>query len=471
MKFAAATLAIACASLVLAAPARAGGDAFESAVGIARTEAILEHPAASLARYRDALAVAGGDATNVRIARFGIARMLGWLGRFDEAHAEYAELLATPLSDDDREIALDGNVRSLLALDRPMSAYRLVRGDTSIGNAHLALAAARAADESGHPEDARAILARHRIAIDGLAPGSRFQTEARALARDVASESVVGIGLTQAIARDSDGESSDETTVLIRDPLRSGDVLRFRGRRLALSGPMGNAQASNAYGASFSTRALDTVALSVAGDSAQYGAWHPTFFSGNVAYQPIDALRLTVAESASAVETQVAIADRVRSQTVEFGVTGRPDAGVTLEGSTYGTRFSDGNGRVGYFGRVSVDIPAVAGLSLALVTRGFADRETPGTGYFSPYHFREEHLLVSESARVRGWRLSADAGIGREKIAPGAASTTTLVGIGAHGPLSGCLRLDASADDTDSAAASASGYRRLAASFALSCAL
>ena len=198
---------------------RAQDDAFDTAIANARGEALLDHLDASLGRYRDALAAAGADATRTRMSRFGIARMLLSLGHFDEAHVEYAALLATSLSPEDREIALDGSVRSLLALDRPISAYRLVRDDASIDNPRLALSAARAAHESRRPEAAHSILARHRADIGRFA--------------------------TQSFAHDSDGQTANETTLLLRQPLPSRDVLSYRARRLALSGAISNAQSAD----------------------------------------------------------------------------------------------------------------------------------------------------------------------------------------------------------------------------------
>lgn len=471
MKLATGALALVLAALATATPLRAQDNAFDTAIAKARGEALLEHPDASLGRYRDALAAAGADATRARVSRFGIARMLLSLGRFDEAHAEYATLLATSLSPEDREIALDGSVRSLLALDRPISAYRLVRNDASIDNPRLTLSAARAANESGRPEAAHSILARHRADIERFAPGSRLQSEARRVARDVAEETDVNVGLAQSFAHDSDGQNVSETTLLLRQPLPSGDVVSYRARQLALSGAVPNAQNAEVFGATYSAKPSDALTLSLAADVAQYGAWHPSFVSGRVAYQPTDALRLVASLERTAVETQLALANRIHSDAFEFDVIGRPNALVKLDGSAYATQFSDGNHRVGYFGSAAFEIPSVAGLSFALRTRGFADRTTPLTGYFSPKHFSEQQLLFSERARIRSWMVSVQAGVGRETIFPETSSTTALISLGARGPIGGCLTLDTSASSSTSGLASASGYRRTSASIALSCRL
>ena len=464
-------LALLLATLAPASPVRAQDDAFDTAIANARGEALLEHPDASLGRYRDALAAAGADATRMRMSRFGIARMLLSLGRFDEAHVEYTALLATSLSPEDREIALDGSVRSLLALDRPISAYRLVRDDAPIDNPRLTLSAARAANEGGRPEAAHSILARHRADIERFAPGSRLQSEARRVARDVAEETDVNVGLTQSFAHDSDGQTTNETTLLLRQPLPSGDVVSYRARRLALSGAISSVQNAGVYGATYAAKPSDALTLSLAADVAQYGAWHPSFVSASVAYQPIDALRLVASLNPSAVETQLGLANRIHSDAFVFHVTGRPNALVRLDGSAYATHFSDGNHRVGYFGSAAFGIPSVAGLSFAIRSRGFADRTTPLTGYFSPKYFSEQQLIFSERARIRSWIVSVQTGVGHETISPETSSTTALLSLGARGPIGGCLALDTSASNSTSGLASASGYRRTSASIALSCRL
>ena len=204
---------------------------------------------------------------------------------------------------------------------------------------------------------------------------------------------------------------------------------------------------------------------------AQYGAWHPSFVSTSVAYQPIEALRLFATLNPSAVETQLGLANRLHFNAFVFNVTGRLNALVRLDGSAYATQFSDGNRRVGYFGSAALGIPNVAGLSFALRSRGFADRTTPRTGYFSPKHFSEQQLIFSERARIRSWIVSVQAGVGRETISPETSSMTALLSLGARGPVGGCLTLDTSASNSTSGLASASGYRRTSASIALSCRL
>ena len=466
----AAALAAAFLALAAPSPSRAGDDDFDAAVARARGEAVLEHPAASLAAYREALAAAAGDPMRVRVADFGIARMQFWLERYDDADATYAALLAMPLSTDDREIALDGRVRCLLALDRPQSAAHVVRDDAAIASPRLALAVAHAAEAGGAPERARAILARHRTDVDALTPGSRLASEARDVADAVRRETDVRIDASHAYAHDSDGETTNDTTLALRQPLPSGDVATYRARQLALSGGTGPAARATAIGSTLALHPTDTLELTLGGDLADFGGWSPTFVAASLAYRPTDALRIGAFGNGSAVETQLGVADRTRATQFGVDLTARPNDVLTIDGSTYATRYSDDNRRVGYYAAVTANVPAVAGLGLTLRARGFADRETPGTGYFSPLHFREQQLLVGERVRAHGWTLSGTAGIGRETVAPSAPSTTTLFGIGARGPVGGCLRLDASASDSDSALASTSGYQRFAAALFLTCA-
>ena len=124
-------------------------------------------------------------------------------------------------------------------------------------------------------------------------------------------------GLTQSFAHDSDGQTANETTLLLRQPLPSGDVLSYRARRLALSGAISKAQNADVYGATCAAKPSDAPRFR-SPPTSRNGAWHPSFVSASVACQPIDALRFVASLIQSAIETQLDLANRLHSKRVRI---------------------------------------------------------------------------------------------------------------------------------------------------------
>lgn len=92
----------------------------------------------------------------------------------------------------------------------------------------------------------------------------------------------------------------------------------------------------------------------------------------------------------------------------------------------------------------------------ALLARRFSDGTHPTT-------FIERCLYVTERLHANPWNANTTVGIGLERIATGFASLRTVCSFDVREPASRCLHVEASAEETDFAQASSSGYRRTSA--------
>ncbi|BDE06790.1 hypothetical protein WPS_20660 [Vulcanimicrobium alpinum] len=452
----------------ITSPVRADAAApFAQALAEARADAVAERPQDALAAFRAALAAAGGDAESERTARFGIARMLMWLGRYEEARSVYATLLTCDLSPEDRQIALAGEVKSLAYLDRPREAFRTV-GDAPVVSSDLTVAAAQAASWSGWSDKAQALLERGEPALAQLAPGSQLAHQARSLADDVHRDLAPTVTVNDAYAHDSDGLSTNDTTASVRAPVSRTAAVDVRVRAFDLHDAAWSLHGTETR-AGFDARAGDATTVSVTAGRGAYAGWTPAVWSSDVAYQATDDLRVAAYASGEAVETQTAIANRTTARTLGARATLRLADPLALSAGTYVERFSDGNVRHGVDASLAVAAVPSAGIGLLIRERAFSDA-TAGLGYFSPAHYVEQNYAVTVRRRVRRWFVDASAGLGHQ-AGGGSAGTPFSYALTVRGPVGGCLRADASLNAQNSALSSASGYRRTGAAIGFSCAL
>ena len=452
----------------LTLPANAG-ETYPATIEAAREQALAQHPAAALAAYRTALTQAGDDPARVRVALFGIGRMLLSLERYEDARNVYAELLASTLDRVDRDVALDGEIQSLSYLDRPHSAYAFVPRDRTIDNGALVISAARAASWSGRPDLARSILERNAPALTSLDPHSRLASQLASIAEAVHREIEPRVALSQSSTHDSDGLLVNEAMLELRRSLTRADALTLEGRAVSLSGS-GAPIVGSSILVGYAGRVSDDLTFAAKVGSRQFAGWNHGIALAEIAYAPSDALRIVASTDSTVVESLQAISNRITTSTDGITVRLIPLARFVATAGLSTQMFSDGNRRAARSGSVSYAVLPDIGLGVQARVRSFSDRLSPNDGYFSPARLDEEQLLFTENRRVRTWRYSAVFGIGRQRIVGSRTATTTL-GLSAGGPLGGCLRTEASISNANSALASISGYRSTNVTIQFACTL
>lgn len=466
----AAVLAASLISLALPAPvfADASAPSFTSLIEAGRADALADRPQEALTSFQTALAAAhGGD--EERVARFGIGRMLLWLGRYDEASTVYETLLQSGLDPADKQIALAGEVKSLAYRNRPRSAYRATQ-HSAVTSSDLAIATAQAASWSGWSDKARDVLVRNRNVIAQLPPGSSLAQQARSIIDNVHRDTSTGVSLTDAYSHDSDGLSDNDVVASVRQPLGRTTTVDATARRFDLHSD-GWALQGTETRVGVELRPADAVSVVANAGQARYDGWNAPVWSGEIAYQSSDQLRIAAYGQGEVVETRSAIADRITAETTGATVQVVPMAPVTVSAGAFGQRFSDGNVRHGLSGTVALAALPAVGVGVEFRERMFSDRYEGAAGYFSPGRYDEQEYLLTFRRRVHGWQFDGLGGIGHRITSGQAPGTTSIFALSARGPLGGCLRLEASVSSADSAVSSASGYRRTAASLGFSCAL
>lgn len=464
--------ALLCALLVCAGarPASSSDDTFANALALGRVAATDDRPKVALEDFQLAFRAAGGNATRERIARFAIARTLLWLGDYDRARDAYDELLASDLDASDREIALDGAVRSRAYADRPQAAYRLGALTDSYADPALVVALANAARDAGWSDRARELRDTNRATLASVVPGTRVAREALDLAQNQARDAAPSASLERNDVRDSDAFRTATTALTFASPADRRARATLDLQNVAITAPS-YALDARVVRAEVGSRVGDALDLSIAATHAQYGAWQPTLLAGTLAFAPSDDVRIVAFGEDTVVETVAAIDGRVRARQLGADIRFRPSSALAFDASSYRTHFSDGNLRAGLAGSVAYRIAPELGLGLEARVRAFSDRFSGGLTYFSPARYAQEQLVLTERHRLGTWRLEASAGIGREHIAASPLSTTSLFGLSASGPIAGPLRAEFGISTTNSALESASGYRQLRSHIGLGYAL
>ena len=442
---------------------------FDSLISTAQAAATANEPVQALGAYRSALGFASEDPAAQRVVHFGIARMLMWLGRYDEALKEYSGLLQSPLSQEDRELALAGAVNCLSYLNRPRTAYALAKRYGELSSGAFVLAEARAADWSDRPDKARSILAGSAEALSRIQPGTALANQAQDLTDQVRRETATTLTVAPGYARDSDGLAVTDSTLTIRKP-SAASAVSFLARKAELTEGSWAANTTSVQ-ARYDTRIGDALSIGAQAGAATYGGWQPMLWSGEIASQPVDAYRISAHSDADTIETPAAIDERITSHVSGLAATFNPASDLTVSGLWYARSFSDGNARSGLTGDIAFAAFPQIGLGLGVRAQAFQDRRSAATGYFDPQRYEEQQLLLTLRRRLGRWSFYASAGIGRQGISPGTASTTTSFQLSASGRRKGCLTLEASLVDSNSALSSPSGYRRSIERLSLSCVL
>lgn len=441
---------------------------FTALIAAGRAEALADRPQEALASFRAALGTAHG-AEEERVARFGIGRMLLWLGRYDEARIVYETLLRSGLDSADQQIALAGEVKSLAYRDRPRAAYRATQG-SAVTSSDLAIAAAQAASWSGWSDKAHDVLVQNRNVIAQLPTGSPMEQQARDIIDEVHRDTSTAVSLTDSYSHDSDGLSDNDVVASLRRPLGRTTVVDAIARRYDLHSEGWSLQGTETR-IGVESRPIDAVSIVANAGQAGYGGWNAPLWSGEIAYQSSDPLRIALYGQSEVVETQAAIANRTTAETTGVTLHLVPISPVSFSAGAFGQRFSDGNVRHGLNGTVALAALPAIGVGVEFRERTFSDRNAAAVGYFSPARYDEQQYLLTFRRRFHGWQFDGLAGLGHRATSGQATGTTSLYGLNARGLLGGCLRLDASVSSTDSALSSLSGYRRTAASLGFSCAL
>ena len=122
--------------------------------------------------------------------------------------------------------------------------------------------------------------------------------------------------------------------------------------------------------------------------------------------------------------------------------------------------FSDGNQRRHLRGRLIFQPSLDLGLTTQLRYRWYdSSKSDVGRAYFNPSRYDEMMLAIGWRQRVNDWRTALTAGIGRQRIDAGAATTTRLAEASAERQMDGyALRMRAGYTHAASLASSDPNY-------------
>lgn len=437
---------------------------FSACLGAARASAVADEPESALRYYRHALDIAGDNAMERRLSLFGIARMLMWLERYQEAEKTYEELLSHPLSKEDHAVAAAGQVRSLAFQDKPMRAYRIASAGSEPSSSER-VELARSALWAGWPDKAEEML-RPEIVLE---PDTRMARELEALRSDVHAQMANPVELHGEYISDSDDLRIRKSELAARMKI---SAIADLGLAVQNQGFEQHDQhlAMNSLQARYSSRPADTFWLSFQAGPAKYGEWRTALWSGSMVYHPNDETRYELFISREAVETFLALNDHITLDTAVMTAAYTPVSKILLSASLYRQSFSDDNDRLGGTVKFAVPVSRRVGLDVQLRARYFEDSRTDTIGYFNPVRFHEENLLLAFDKRLGSdWRFSALAGPGIQNTSPGDGSTNTLLAEASlRGRIVNGLSLSLDYGYSNSAVASSSGYRRNYAGITLS---
>lgn len=167
----------------IASPIYAANETFDTSITSAIDQATHNHPEQALIKFQHALEIAtqNKNETQARVANFGIAKMKLWLEKYSDAEKIYRKLYQMPLPESDKEIALDGLIRSLNAQNKSKQALSLIPEHPLFTNPHLIVAVAQTYLAEGDTEAAKAILKNHETALKSISENSWLDNQLKQL--------------------------------------------------------------------------------------------------------------------------------------------------------------------------------------------------------------------------------------------------------------------------------------------------
>lgn len=186
-------LGIACFLLLSTQPSHAEAVSyFHTFLSKAQIEADQNHPDQALQLYQEALTAANKENNQVqaRVANFGIARMQMWLGKYNEAEKTYKILYQVDLPSEDKEIALDGLIRSLNYQDKSQEAFSYLPNSMQINNLSLMISIAQTYVAQGNIDKAQTFLKQHELSLQKIVKDSPLDVQLKKLNTEIADSQV-----------------------------------------------------------------------------------------------------------------------------------------------------------------------------------------------------------------------------------------------------------------------------------------
>lgn len=435
--------------------------AYVALIASAQSSASTDDPATALAYYERALQAATSDEQQ-RIALFGIARMHVWLGQYRDAERAYRSLLRFALPVDDRAVALAGLVESLTDEGRPIAAYDAATAGFSARSAVMVVQAARAAEAAGHPAQAQRMLLDGAPSLVDVVPASRLGILLGGVRHDVRDDLAPYAAAAVDGSHDSDGFTTRSSTFSAGARVTGDAVVHavIGSTRFAQNGwTATGALASVGVDAWIARSARLTATVG----TAAYPAFHTGTFSADLTVRPNDSFGFDAFASRDVVQSQFALQQGLAATVAGIAADHTLGSRSSVAASFSRQRFDDGNARPNLTAALGTTLSDQAGLSARLRWRSFTDSAPGATAYFDPQRYTETALLVSEVHRFPGasaWRVHLTAGIGRQNVVPGGASTTASYEAAVDGRIGDRSRVDAAFGYSNSALAASSGYQR-----------
>lgn len=440
-------IALLCASACMAARA---DEALQRLLQRAEAAARVDWPKEALSFYRDVLAK---DPRSME-ARYGEARMLLWLDRYDEAGARYEAILRE--HPDDKEATLG-----------------LARAHNWAG-LHNRAAAEYAAAESLWPDDASIRLERARA----LRWAGR---DREALALLAGSEDADATRLRAGIFRDLGHyafagweNSSDSDELAITAKQVSGGWRFAPTRRVEASWRHAHLEqgGETLYGDEVVLRLNQAhewagpglIWTNLSAGVRDYEGWTTPAWRASVKWLPADRLRVDAEAGNEIIENRLAITERVEYTSASVGVDLRVIPRVTLAVGAGVGQFDDDNTRTTVRGRAEAMVWARPRVTVGWEGLRLEDSKPQiYRGYYNPDRYDEHKLVIGASTTLAGWQASVQGGLGRLEETPGGKNDLYTWRIGAIRELSEKMRLHLAVGRNDSsfnAGQGGGGYKR-----------
>lgn len=422
----------------------------EALRGLAESLSISNRLAEALAVYRTL-----SDQPDNLKARQGLARVLLWLGRHDEAAAHYRAIMETHPQDREARIGL---ARALNASGRHFASVAAYKAAIA-GNTELArdtrVERATALRWSGLEDSAWSTL--------GDAEGSDAATLRNTLKRETAS-SLRGEFDT---SRDSDQLDIHALSLGWKQRFNAGSALDIsvRAARIEQNG-------SHIDGHQLLLK-IDThlgsveqgllwPALTVG--VRDYDGWHTAAWKLQGKWIPADFWRIDFEAGNEVIENVSSINNKVTLNAFSASTDWRfaPRWTATLGGAIL--KFDDGNQRTRLIGRVEhVLTTTQPRIVFGVEGMGFSSTDpTISRGYYNPKRYREFKLLARAEHEAAGWLLGARLALGKLWERPGDSSGLYAWELSAARDIAPQLRLRVYAGGSDSSAflQTGGGYTR-----------
>ncbi|MEI7036295.1 hypothetical protein [Fulvimonas yonginensis] len=436
-----------------------------------RAALAAEQPVQARARFAAALADPGLGREDRCAAQLGLGQATLWLGDYRAAAEAYRAALAQAPDEASRQVAATGLAQALNAQDRPREALALVAPFAAgqLRPTVEVLRSLRSLDQAP----------RGRPYLDAAPPapaGGYLGTQFRLLSDDMAYALAPHIDATFDASHDSEGLDTWHVGVgALSAPATRGSASLAWGARADTLEVDDGRRSRRVYGASVLGQwHADTQRLDLVLGSGRAGDWH--FLQGSAAWtvQPSDDFGLSAGVERAPVPTPTSLAQRLIGNRYALDLSLRASTHWYVLPGAYRQVFSDGNHRDGGGLRLlfsPLDVADTRGaLGAELSTRLFHDSRPSRGVYFNPARYRATQAgLIGVYGLDPGWKLRANADVGRQWIDGNGASTYT-VGLSLEGrlPGNGRLRLGVGRSSVASVSGGGAGYWNDNASLSLS---